>query len=147
MVDWDERDFIAAPEPEQDQPAAEGNLFARLARLAVANAMAVVASALFLAAIAFAIAMLRIDFLLDRPATVALDGQTAAAQAEIERLFPGLDETMVARVEISDARQAKRTAMAIAEALNRRKDLYVGARVAGVGDYYSRYGVDRKSVV
>ena len=141
MVDWDERDFVAAPEPEQDQPAVEGNLFARLARFAVVNAMAVVAGALFLAAVAFAIAMLRIDFFLDRPASVALDGQTAAAQAEIDRLFPGLDETMVARVEISDARQAKRTAMAIAEALQKRKEIFAGARVAGVGDYYSRYGV------
>ncbi len=139
VMKWDQPHWSGRPQlsgaPRQKL---RPNAFARLARFsATYGAMTVlVAAILGLIAGGFAIARLAIDP--DLRPVVSLDEQTAERQAELERQFPGIEDTFLAIVTSRDPETARQQALALAATLGQRGDLFLSAFVPGTGPFYDR---------
>ncbi|MCA3573961.1 MAG: hypothetical protein IOC86_08580 [Aestuariivirga sp.] len=112
------------------------NAFARLARFCAnhGNIIVLLWSVLAMVCGSYAASVLVIDP--DQRPRVSLDATTAKLQAELDRQFPGIEQTFLAVVENSDLRIAREQAMALAAALSAREDLFVSAFVPGTGVFY-----------
>ena len=114
------------------------NLYARIARFCASHGSIIV---LFFAVLAmvcgsYAASTLRIDP--DQRPLVTLDDKTASLQAELDRQFPGIEQTFLAQSDSSDPVSARQQAMALAAALTAREDLFLSAFVPGTGAFYDR---------
>lgn len=120
------------------RPKLRPNVFARLARFAALRSATIVlvAGLLGLACAAFALMKISIDP--DRPPVISLDEQTADRQAELDRLFPGVEQTFLAIVTSGDPETARQQALALAVTLGERTKLFVSAFVPGTGEFYER---------
>jgi len=112
------------------------NAYARVARSAADNAWLVIAIFAVAAALcaAFAAASLRIDP--DQRPRITLDETTARQQAMLDKAFPGVEQTFLARVESSDPETARSQALALASALSAQEGLFLSAFVPGTGSFY-----------
>ncbi len=144
MTEWEQPHWSGKPQP---QPKPDGrrrlkpNIFARVVRLCARKAGGVFVTVLFLMALAasFAASTLQID--LGKPPQIVLDAQTHAAQEALDRNFPGIEDTFVAKIELASAKTARDKAVAIAGALSQRTDLFAGAFVPGTGRFYKSYAI------
>ena len=103
--------------------------------------MAVLIAALFVSALAVGFAIFSFRVLPASQADITLDPRTAAAQAQLEKEFPGIDQAFSAVIAGNNPQYAKRSAMAVAKELRRYKTLFKTAFVPGTGPYYDKYGL------
>ena len=115
------------------------NAFARLAFFSVRNCIAVVALFLAVAAMAMVYAAVKLDADLGRAPAVAIDATIAAAQVELDRAFPGIDQTFLAEIAADDPRLAREAALAAATRLL-GSGLFGNVFVPGTGPFYETYG-------
>ena len=142
MEEWEQPHWSGKPQPKADtRPKLRPNLFARVARSCARNASAVFMSFLFLCALTASYAAVTLEIDPAARPQILLDVQTLAAQGQLDRNFPGIDETIVAMIEMADADAARGTALATAAALSKRSDLFTSAFVPGTGDFYTKFGI------
>ena len=142
MEEWQQPHWSGQPQPKADtRPKLRPNLFARIARSCARNASAVFMSFLFLCALTTSYAAITLEIDPAARPQILLDAQTLAAQGQLDRNFPGIDETIVAMIEMADADAARGTALATAAALSKRTDLFTYAFVPGTGDFYTKFGI------
>jgi uncharacterized protein len=141
MVQWDQPHWSGRPKEPQRRPPIRPNGFALIARACARYSMAVMAGYLVLAiiAIGFALATLSVDP--DSLPQVTLDDRTAAAQAALQKNFPGIDSAVLAVVSGENRDAGREGALELATALGGRPDLFATAFVPGTGAFYSRYGL------
>jgi hypothetical protein len=101
----------------------------------------VVVAVLFLTALSASIAVLTLRFDPSRPPQIVLDAKTRNAQEALEHNFPGVEATFVAHIELANPETARAKALAIADALSGRPDLFANAFVPGTGAFYSNYAI------
>lgn len=114
------------------------NLFARLARFAVSRNWLLLALWVAVALACAAYAASHIEINPDQRPRVTLDETTARLQAELDRQFPGIEQTFLALVESRDPATARQQALALSTSLSDRKDLFLSAFVPGTGEFYAR---------
>lgn len=144
---WDQPHWSGRqPEGAGPRQKLRPNGFARLARFSAARAVLVVAFFLILAAVAgiYAASVLRVDP--DQRPRVTLDAATEQRQAELERQFPGIENTFLAVVESRDPETARAQAVALASSLSARADLFLSAFVPGTGEFYETYALMFRSL-
>ena len=142
MDEWEQPHWSGRPQPKPDTRARlRPNVFARWARLCARHngAVLVLLTLVGLAAAGFAALNLQIDPGLPPP--IALDALTLAAKTELDRQFPGIDDSFVARIELDDPAAARDLALRVKDALTKRGDLFTQAFVPGTGDFYDKYGI------
>ncbi|WP_373503550.1 hypothetical protein, partial [Aestuariivirga sp.] len=107
-----------------------------MARFSVENRNILVILYVVLAAVCggWAIATLEVD--LDQSPRITLDETTAKLQAELDRQFPGVEQTFLAIVESRDPETSREQALALSASLGERSDLFLSAFVPGTGDFY-----------
>jgi uncharacterized protein len=112
------------------------NAYARLTRFSAANGSLIVLVYAVLAMICggYAASVLVIDP--DQRPRITLDQPTENLQAELERQFPGIEQTFLGVAENTDPGAAREQALALAAALTAQSDLFVSAFVPGTGDFY-----------
>jgi hypothetical protein len=140
-MEWEQPHWSGRPKREfEPKRRLKPNGFARLARAMAENAHVVVAFcvALSIACAAFAAVTLSVDP--DAGVEVTLDDTTAAAQTRLERSFPNIDQSFVAIVEGGNGLGGHDRAVAIAQALAARSDLFQHVFVPGAGPFYDDYG-------
>ena len=136
-MDWEQPHWSG--KPQGSAPARQRlrpNGFAKLARFSVENRK-VIALLYLLAMVlcgAAATALLKVDP--EAAPAVTLDEQTLGVQAEVDKRFPGIDNSFLAIVESRDADTARNQALAVAASLARRNDLFDAAFVPGTGPFY-----------
>ncbi len=134
---WDNPHWSGRP-PQSAVPRQKlrPNTYARLARFSAAHAAIVVLLYALLAMIcgSYAVSVLEIDP--DQRPRVTLDETTERLQAELERQFPGIEQTFLAQTENSDPQAAREQALTLAATLNARQDLFLEAFVPGTGAFY-----------
>lgn len=137
-MSWDQADWSGRQPPPSAVPRQKlrPNAFARLARFAASNALAVVLlfGLLGLLCAGFALSRLVIDP--DQRPRISVDAETAAYQAALDSQFPGIEQTFVAIVSSDDPEAARQQALALATTLADRKDVFLSAFVPGTGAYY-----------
>lgn len=108
------------------------NAYARIARFCAAHGSMLVLLYVMLALVcaSYAVTTLRIDP--DQRPRITLDPATAQLQSELDRQFPGIEQSFLAVSDSSDPQ----TALALADALNARQDLFLSAFVPGTGEFY-----------
>ena len=112
------------------------NGFARVARFSIENRNLLVILYVVLAALCAGVAIATLDVDLDQGPRITLDKTTAALQAELDRQFPGVEQTFLAIVESRDPETAREQAQALSVSLKARNDLFLSAFVPGTGDFY-----------
>ena len=137
-MSWDQPHWSGRPQPPAGVPRQKlrPNAFARVARFAAANALAVV---LAFGVIAFAcavFALLRLAIDPDQRPRISFDPETAKYQAELDAQFPGVEQTFLAIVSSGDPETARQQAGALAATLAARSDLFRSAFVPGTGPFY-----------
>jgi hypothetical protein len=134
---WDNPHWSGRP-PQSAGPRQKlrPNAYARLARFSAAHGGIIVLLYAVLAMIcgSYAVSVLEIDP--DQRPRVTLDESTARLQAELERQFPGIEQTFLAQTENSDPQAAREQALTLAATLNARQDLFLEAFVPGTGAFY-----------
>lgn len=130
---WSGRPHPSAPPRQKLRP----NFYARLARFSSAHALAVV---LLYAVIAFLCSVFAATFLQidpDQRPRITLDETTVQLKAELDRQFPGIEQTFLGVVESGDPETAREQALALSASLAARPDLFLSAFVPGTGEFYS----------
>ena len=129
---WSGRPQVSAGPRQKLRP----NAYARLARFSAANGSIIVLlyAVLAMACGGYAASVLTIDP--DQRPRITLDQPTERLQAELEREFPGIEQTFLAVVENSDATAAREQALGLAATLSQRQDLFQSAFVPGTGSFY-----------
>lgn len=137
-MSWDQAHWSGRPPPPSAVPRQKlrPNGFARLARFAASNALAVVLlfSLLGLLCGGFALSKLVIDP--DQRPRISVDAATAKYQAALESQFPGIEQTFMAILASNDPETARQQALALAATLAARPDVFLSAFVPGTGPYY-----------
>ncbi len=136
-MEWEQPHWSG--KPQKSGPARQRlrpNGFAKMARFSVENRYVVVGLYLLLAVICGGAAAAMLKFDPDAGPRVTLDDQTLAVQAELDRRFPGIENTFLAIVESRDAETARNQALAVAASLQQRDDLFESAFVPGTGSFY-----------
>lgn len=142
MTHWEQPHWSGRPQEKPDaRPRLKPNAFARLARWSTLNAGLVITMALFLASLAAGLALFSIRLYPQAAPVISLDSQTAAAQANLNQQFPGIDSTFYAVVENHNTSYARQSAVALADELGKHTNLFAGAFVPGTGTFYDRYGL------
>jgi hypothetical protein len=134
---WDNPHWSGRPQPGPGpRQKLRPNAFARLARFSASHASIVVLLYAVLAMIcgSYAASVLSIDP--DRRPRITLDANTAKLQAELARQFPAIEQTFLAVTENGDPKAAREQALALANALNQRVDLFLSAFVPGTAPFY-----------
>lgn len=134
---WSGRPQLSAGPRHKLRP----NAFARLARFSAdhGNIIVLIYTVLALVCGSYASATLRIDP--DLRPRITLDDTTVRLNAELERQFPGIEQTFLAIADNSDPATARQQAMALAAALDARKDLFLSAFVPGTGAFYQENAI------
>lgn len=119
--------------PSRKRRRIRPNVFARMARFAVRNALAVsLFAALFLAgAVALAILGFRPAF--ERLPAIALDARTLAAERQFRAVFPAVENTLVAKFAGSDPEAVRQAAQRLAGRLAGEDRLFEGVFIPGTG--------------
>lgn len=142
MTNWQQPHWSGRPQEQQAAaPRLKPNGFARIARFSADNATVIIVMTLFLAVLAAGLAALSIRVLPDSRPLISLDDQTAKAQAALEAKFPGIDDTFFATIESQDATYARRSAVAVANALRGEVKLFEAVVVPGDGAFYESFGL------
>src|SRR5882724_7225484 len=93
--DWDQPHWSGRPQPKPDtRKRIRPNVFARLARFCLWQSHAAAVSIVAFAILAALYAGLNLTVDPSLAPRVGLDAHTLAAQAELDRKFPGIDETL-----------------------------------------------------
>ena len=129
---WSGRPQVSAGPRQKLRP----NAYARLARFSAANGSIIVLLYAVLAMVCggYAASVLVIDP--DQRPRITLDQSTENLQAELERQFPGIEQTFLGVTENADPRAAREQALSLAAALTAREDLFLSAFVPGTGGFY-----------
>jgi hypothetical protein len=112
------------------------NAYARLARFSASHASIVVLLYAVLAMVCGSYAANVLAINPDQRPRITLDENTAKLQAELASQFPGIEQTFLAIANNADPQAAREQALALAEALNQRQDLFLSAFVPGTGPFY-----------
>jgi hypothetical protein len=136
---WEEPHWSGRPQQSAGpRQKLRPNLFARLARFAVSRNWLLLFLWVVLALACAAYAASRIEINPDQRPRVTLDETTSRLQAELDRQFPGIEQTFLALVESRDPESARQQALALATSLSGREDLFLSAFVPGTGEFYAR---------
>jgi len=142
MEDWDQPHWSGRPQPRPDtRPKLKPNLFARMARFSVRQAPAVLTLLTLLCVVSAGIVAMKLRVDPARAPVIALDEKTQSAEAALDRTFPGIDHTFVARIDLNDGAAAKAAAAETARRLSARTDLFRSAFVPEQGAFYESYGL------
>ena len=139
---WDNPHWSGRPqETAGPRQKLQPNAYAQLVRFAATHRLVFVLlyAAIALAGTGYALSVLRIDP--DMRPRITLDKTTAELQAELDRQFPGIEQTFLAIVESKDPQAARTQALAIADALDANKDMFLSAFVPGTGAFYTVNGL------
>ena len=134
---WENPHWSGRPQPGAGPPQRlRPNVYARIARFCSAHGSIIVLLYAVLAMVcaSYAASILQIDP--DQPPRITLDDTTARFQADLDRQFPGVEQTFLALSDSSDPRAAREQALSLAGALSARQDLFLSAFVPGTGEFY-----------
>lgn len=141
MTEWEQPHWSGRPQQRDNaRPRLTPNLFAKLARVCARHRISVIASFLIAALLAYGYAAATLSIDPDALPEVTLDEKTANSEAELEKQFPNLDQSIYAIVPGADSDVAKAQAVRLAAALANRTDLFSAAFVPGTGDFYRKFG-------
>lgn len=142
MVEWEKLHWSGRTDPAAGRkPKLKPNLFARLARASAANAAAVLGFFIVASVLAAAVSVLYLSVNPDVLPSVTLDAQTAAAQTAFDGRFPGIEQSFTAVIAGEESAPPKAAALALAQTLSGRPDLFASAFVPGAGAFYDRFGL------
>lgn len=141
MTDWEQPHWSGRPQQRDNgRPRLRPNLFAKLARVCARHRITVIAGFLIAALMAYGYAAATLSIDADALPEVTLDEKTANSEAELEKQFPNLDQTIFAIVIGADSNAARAQAERLAAALEGRPDLFASAFVPGTGGFYEKFG-------
>ena len=134
---WTGRPQLSAGPRQKLRP----NAYARLARFSAdhGNIIVLIYAVLAMVCGSYASSTLVIDP--DLRPRITLDATTVSLNAELERQFPGIEQTFLAIADNSDPATARQQAMALAAALDARRDLFLSAFVPGTGAFYEENAI------
>ena len=134
---WSGRPQLSAGPRQKLRP----NAYARLARFSADHGSIIFLIYAVLAMVcgSYASSTLTIDP--DLRPRITLDDATVRLNAELERQFPGIEQTFLAIADNSDPATAREQAMALAAALDARKDLFLSAFVPGTAAFYEENAI------
>lgn len=141
-MEWEQPHWSGRPTHEAAaRRKLKPNGFARLARIAAGHAWLVIAFHMLVATACAVLAAILLTVDPDAEVRVTLDERTAAAQQELDRHFPNIEQTFLAVVEAGDGLAARDRALGIAAALLAEDELFSSAYVPGTGAFYDRFGL------
>ena len=136
-MEWEQPHWSGRQQPPSEAPRRlRPNAFAKLARLCVGNRYLVIGLYVVIAMLSCAFAAVTLTINPDGGPRATLDDKTSAAQQELDRQFPGIEQGFLAIVENTDSEAAKSQALALAATLTERSDIFEQAFVPGTGGFY-----------
>lgn len=136
---WDQPHWSGRPQTaEPPRPKLRPNAFARLARFAALRAASILLLAGLIGLVCGGFAVSRLSDNQDQLPVIVLDAKVAERQSDLERMFPGIEQTFLAIVTSGDPETARQQAVALARALDGNRSLFLSAFVPGTGEFYQR---------
>lgn len=136
-MEWQQPHWSGKPQPRSaPRQRLRPNGFARMARFAVENRIILVALYVVLAILCAGAAAALLDVDPDQSPRITLDETTAKLEAQLETQFPGIEQTFLAIVDSRDPETSREQALALAQSLSQRNDLFQSAFVPGTGEFY-----------
>ncbi len=135
-MEWEQPHWSGRPRTGAPRQKLRPNGFARMVRWSAEQRFAVIGLSLLLALLCGGFAATTLEIDPDQGPRITLDEKTFLAQAELDKRFPGIDQTFLAIVESREAETARAQAVALAASLAERGDLFISSFVPGTGVFY-----------
>lgn len=136
-MEWQQPHWSGRPQKSgAPLPKLRPNGFAKMTRYSAENHFVVLVLSVLVTLLCGGIAAALLEIDPDEGPRITLDAATAASQAELERQFPGIDQTFLAIVESRDAETSRSQALALAASLQQQGELFSEAFVPGTGPFY-----------